>query len=86
MSSPTLKPGPAAEGAEYGNLDAYLHCTLSGSDTLVHISTEGNYTGGYNATQTDLTIELSGVDLVSTGSGLSSNITKTLISNGNMLI
>jgi large repetitive protein len=47
-----------------GNLTNYLHFEKSGSDTIVHISSSGGFTGGtYSAGAEDQKITLSNVDL-----------------------
>jgi Ca2+-binding RTX toxin-like protein len=50
-----------------GNLTNYLHFEKSGSDTIIHISSTGAYSGGFNAAQDVQVILLQGVDLVGSG-------------------
>jgi len=64
-------------------LDDYLHFTVSGGDTTVHVSTDGEYAGGFDASQTNQLIVLNSVDLV-TGGGGDAAIINTLIANGNL--
>jgi hypothetical protein len=51
-------------GGVGANLEDYLHFELSGSDTIVHISSSGGFSSGYSAAQEDQTILLQGVDLI----------------------
>jgi len=47
-----------------GNLASYLHFEKLGSDTIVHVSSNGEYVAGFNATKDVQTITLTNVDLV----------------------
>ena len=68
-----LLKGEGRIGTSTGNLTNYLHFVLVANadgafDTEIHISTEGNYLGGYSsavASKTNQIIVLKGVDLVS---------------------
>ena len=60
---------PGVVTADVGNLDQYLHFSLtgtgSGTSTVIEVSTAGNYTGGvYNAAAVDQVITLAGVNLM----------------------
>ena len=46
-----------------GNLTNYLHFEVSGTNTIVHISSTGAYSSGYAAGKDDQTITLTGVNL-----------------------
>ena len=70
------------QGEEAGDLTEYLHFEQSGSDTIVHISSSGGYSSGYNASQTDQTITLEGVSL----SGSDSDIITQLLNNGQLSV
>ena len=59
-----LLVGESHTGSLPGTLDDYLHFEISGTDTIVHISTSGGYSGGFNAALDDQQITLTGVDLV----------------------
>jgi T1SS-143 domain-containing protein len=48
-----------------GNLTNYLHFSLSGADTLIYISTDGSFSGGFNLLDADQLVTLSNTDLVS---------------------
>ncbi|RQP24754.1 tandem-95 repeat protein [Albitalea terrae] len=50
--------------ADNGNLANYLHFAMSGSDTVVSISTTGQFSGGFATGKVDQTITLTGVNLV----------------------
>jgi len=71
-----------ASGA--GSLAGYLHFELAGSDTKVHVSSTGGFSGGYVTSQEDQTIILQGVDLVS-GNSNDQQIIQNLL-NANKLI
>ncbi|WP_168414646.1 Ig-like domain-containing protein [Acinetobacter indicus] len=68
-----LLKGEGRIGSSTGNLTNYLHFKLVNNgdgtfDTEIHISTDGNYIGGYSSaveSKTDQIIVLKGVDLVS---------------------
>ncbi|WP_374266350.1 VCBS domain-containing protein, partial [Zoogloea sp.] len=63
-----LLQGESHSGTAVGNLGNYLHFEKSGADTVVHISTNGGYTGGsFVAGATDQKIVLQGVDLTNSG-------------------
>ena len=47
-----------------GNLDDYLHFERSGTDTILHVSHDGGFSGGYAAGSEDLTINILNTDLV----------------------
>ena len=53
---------PAAEIANPAlqNLDSYLHFEKAGADTVVHVSSTGGFSGGYNSGNEDQTIVLQG--------------------------
>jgi Ca2+-binding RTX toxin-like protein len=46
------------------NLENYLHFEKSGSDTIVHVSSNGGFSNGYNSAAEVQTITLQNVDLV----------------------
>jgi VCBS repeat-containing protein len=52
------------EGENSGNLANFLHFEISGTDTIVHVSSDGGFSGGYNAANEVQTITLQGVNLV----------------------
>ena len=47
-----------------GNLSDFMHFEQSGSDTVVHVSSQGDFSSGYAAGQTDQSIVLENVDLI----------------------
>jgi hypothetical protein len=60
---------------------------LVGSDTILHISSNGTYSSGvYTASETDLNIKLSAVNLIATNNGFEANSINELITNGNLVI
>ncbi|MBC7918910.1 MAG: type I secretion C-terminal target domain-containing protein, partial [Rhodoferax sp.] len=58
-----LLQGEAHLGQNPGNLDDYLHFELSNGHTVVHISTTGGFSAGYDATRENQTIVLQNVNL-----------------------
>ena len=56
--------GESHVGTDPGDLASYLHFEKSGSDTIVHISSAGEFAAGFNAAKDVQTITLTGVDLV----------------------
>ncbi|MEL0630830.1 type I secretion C-terminal target domain-containing protein, partial [Psychromonas aquatilis] len=79
--------GEGRIGTNVGNLSNYLHFEYNGSDTIISVSVDGDFVGGYDqATSTvDQTITLQGVDLTA-GFDSDSEIIESLISNGNLLV
>ncbi len=63
-----LLQGETLSGAASGNLTSYLHFAVSGGDTTIQISSNGGFSGGFNAGAVDQSITLTGVDLSSAGS------------------
>ena len=47
-----------------GNLSSYLHFEKAGTDTVVHVSSTGDFAAGFNAAKEVQTITLTGVDLI----------------------
>jgi Ca2+-binding RTX toxin-like protein len=47
-----------------GNLASYLHFEKSGVDTVIHVSSTGEFAAGFNASLEVQTITLTGVDLI----------------------
>ncbi|PPC80043.1 MAG: hypothetical protein CTY35_11350, partial [Methylotenera sp.] len=60
-----LLQGESATGVS-ANLDDYLHFEKVGSDTVVHISSNGGFNNGYNPAVEVQTITLQNVDLIGT--------------------
>ena len=74
------------QGENSGNLTQYLHFEKSGSDTIVHISSAGKFTGlaaDYKGAE-DQTIILKNVDLGATGSN-DQTVIQNLLNNKNLL-
>ncbi|MDF1832041.1 MAG: Ig-like domain-containing protein, partial [Porticoccaceae bacterium] len=80
-----LLQGEGRIGSLPGNLSNYLHFELSGGNTIVHISTEGNYAGGFVGGQTDQQITLTGVDLV-TGFASDQDIIAGLLASEKLIV
>lgn len=67
-----------------GNLSNFLHFEKSGSDTIVHISSSGEFAGGYNSSKAVQAIALKKVDLVGTFSS-DQQIIQDLLAKGKLL-
>ena len=68
-----------------GDLTAYLNFEQSGSDTLVHVSSNGGFAGGYDAAAEDQTIVLQNVDLTALG-GTDQLIIDALLAGNNLVV
>lgn len=81
-----LLQGESHTGTAVGNLGSYLHFEKSGSDTVVHVSTNGGYTGGtFTAVATDQKVVLQGVDLTNGGAlATDSQIIQDLLTKGKL--
>jgi large repetitive protein len=66
------------QGENSTNLVNYLHFEKSGSDTVIHISSNGGFAGSFSSGQTTQQIVLTGVDLVSGQSNDAAIITNLL--------
>jgi hypothetical protein len=77
-----LLPGANHDGTQPGNIANYLHFDLSGSDTVIHVSSSGGFSNGYVASAEDETIILKGVDLTAAGTQNDLQIIHTLLNNG----
>ncbi|MBI4989189.1 MAG: type I secretion C-terminal target domain-containing protein [Rhodocyclales bacterium] len=67
-----------------GNLSSFLHFEQSGSDTVVHISTTGGFSGGFVSNQEDHAILLQGVDLIGSFS-TDQQIIQDLLNKGKLI-
>ncbi|MBL8454037.1 MAG: VCBS domain-containing protein, partial [Zoogloea sp.] len=81
-----LLQGESHTGTNPGNLGSYLHFEKSGTDTVVHISSTGGYTGGtFSAGATDQKIVLQGVDLTNSGAlSTDAQIIQDLLTKGKL--
>lgn len=59
-----LLQGEGAIGTNPGNLSSYLHFALVDGDTVIYISTTGQFADGYDASAVDQQIVIEGVDLI----------------------
>ncbi|MDO9466089.1 MAG: Calx-beta domain-containing protein [Thiobacillus sp.] len=78
--------GESHAGTDPGNLADYLHFEVSGSNTVIQISSTGGFAGGYSAGATDQRIVLNNTDL--TGGGTLSadqQIIQDLLSKGKLI-
>jgi Ca2+-binding RTX toxin-like protein len=67
-----------------GNLDDYLHFEKSGSNTIIHVSSTGEFSSGYSASREVQTIVISGVDLVGS-MNTDQQIIQDLLAKGKLL-
>jgi Ca2+-binding RTX toxin-like protein len=79
-----LLSGANHNGTDPGNIASFLHFDLSGSDTIIHVSTTGGFAGGYSAASENETIVLKGVDLTSAGTQNDSQIIHQLLTSGQL--
>ncbi|HEX6706466.1 MAG TPA: immunoglobulin-like domain-containing protein [Albitalea sp.] len=70
--------------ASNGNLGNYLHFSVSGSDTVVEISSTGGFSGGYSAGAVDQVITITGVNLVGAFAN-DSQVINDLLKRGKLL-
>jgi hypothetical protein len=66
------------------SLDNFLHFEKSGSDTIVHVSSNGGFSSGYNFANEVQTITLQGVDLIGS-STTDLDVIQTLINNQKLI-
>ena len=82
--------GSTAANVEISNLLNYIDVQIVGADTVLHISTNGNFAGGtFTAANEDERIVLSNVNLyTATGvtAGDETTLLRTLIKNGSMVV
>ena len=67
-----------------GNLASFLHFEKIGNDTLIHVSTNGEYVAGFNAAKDVQVITLQNVDLV-TGFANDQAIIQNLLTNNKLI-
>jgi Ca2+-binding RTX toxin-like protein len=70
-------------GESPSNLTNYLHFSTSGDSTVVSISTNGAFAGGYASGLVNQTITLTGIDLV--GGKTDAQIIEDLLKNGSLV-
>ncbi|MBT0963986.1 beta strand repeat-containing protein, partial [Denitromonas iodatirespirans] len=80
-----LLVGEARGAADSGNLSDYLHFESAGGNTVVHVSSNGGFAGGYNAGNADATITLDGVNLFSGGLTSDQQVIQDLLSKGKLI-
>jgi hypothetical protein len=81
-----LLQGETLGGGAIGNLGNYLFVERTGSDTTVHISSNGGFTSGYNAGAEDQTIVLTGIDLTATNTLTSQQVIQDLLNNNRLSV
>ncbi|WP_222432892.1 beta strand repeat-containing protein [Caenimonas sedimenti] len=75
--------GESNGGGTGGNLDDFIHFSVSGGNTRVHISSVGEFSASYSSTREVQTIVLQGVDLVGANTDL--QIIQDLLTRGKLL-
>jgi Ca2+-binding RTX toxin-like protein len=81
-----LLQGETLDGGAIGNLSNYLFVERTGSNTTVHISSNGGFTSGYNAGAEDQTIVLTGIDLTSASTLTSQQVIQDLLNNNRLAV
>jgi len=81
-----LLQGETKSGGQVGNLTNYLHFDTVDGDTVIHISSTGAFSGGFNAAAVDQKIELQAVDLSGGGSLSDQQIIHQLLTQSKLLI
>ena len=71
-------------GLDTGNLANYLHFEYVGGNTIAHISSAGQFAGGYQESKQDQVITLQGVNLVGSFSN-DQQIVADLLSKGKLI-
>jgi Ca2+-binding RTX toxin-like protein len=66
------------------NLQNFLHFEVAGSDTIIHISSTGEFASGYNSAKEVQTITLQNVDLVG-GATTDQEIIQNLLNNNKLI-
>jgi VCBS repeat-containing protein len=79
-----LLQGETLDGGAIGNLSNYLFVDRTGSNTTIHISSNGGFTSGYNSGAEDQTIVLTGVDLTSASTLTSQQVIQDLLNNNRL--
>uniref|UniRef100_UPI002356C294 type I secretion C-terminal target domain-containing protein n=2 Tax=Chitinibacter TaxID=230666 RepID=UPI002356C294 len=72
------------QGENSNNITQYLHFEKSGTDTIVHISSKGEFSGSNWVAKEDQVITLQGVDLTTAGNDQA--IIQDLIKTGKLLV
>jgi Ca2+-binding RTX toxin-like protein len=67
-----------------GNLASYLHFEKSGANTVVHVSSTGEFAAGFNAAKEVQTITLTGVDLIGTSTN-DQQVIQSLLNNNKLI-
>ncbi|MBY6194586.1 type I secretion C-terminal target domain-containing protein [Marinobacter hydrocarbonoclasticus] len=80
-----LLQGEGAIGNAVGNLTNYLHFEFDGTDTVLSISSTGQFVGGYLLEQGDQIITFSGVDLVGSANS-DAQIIESLLASGQLVV
>lgn len=80
-----LLQGETHTGFTEGNLTNYLHFEHSGSDTIVHVSSAGQYVGAFDAHLDDQRIHLSNTDLLG-GATADTQIIRDLLAGGKLIV
>ncbi|MEN3070399.1 beta strand repeat-containing protein, partial [Uliginosibacterium sediminicola] len=74
-----LLQGESHTGTSAGDLTNYLHFTVSGGNTTIHVSTAGGFVNGYSSALDNQQIVLQGVDLTNGGTTTDTAIIQALL-------
>jgi len=80
-----LLQGESHTGTNPGNLGNFLHFEQSNGNTIVHVSSNGGFSGGYAAGQEDATIVLNNVDLFAGGLANDQQVITDLLTKGKLI-
>ena len=81
-----LLVGETHSSTDAGNLADYLHFEVTGSDTIIQVSSTGGFSGGYDAGATDQRIVLSNTDLTAGGTlSADQQIIQDLLNKGKLI-
>jgi len=80
-----LLQGESHTGTDAGNLTNFLHFEQSNGNTIVHVSSNGGFSGGYAAGQEDATIILNNVDLFAGGLSNDQQVISDLLTKGKLI-
>ena len=72
-------------GTNPGNLANYLHFELSGSDTILYLSTDGEFLGGFDVSDVDQQVLFENVDLID-GELSDQAVIADLLSRGKLIV
>ncbi|NLY28068.1 MAG: type I secretion C-terminal target domain-containing protein, partial [Alcaligenaceae bacterium] len=81
----SLLQGEGTLGSDPGNLTRFLHFSFDGTNTVLYISTDGNFVGGYDPAQVDQIITFNNVNLVQSNA-TDFDVISQLLAHGNLIV